>query len=747
MGMCLIAALDLTSVLYWTVIVLKVAFALGAVIFVHELGHYLVARACGVKIEKFMIGFDIGGYKLSWRRGETVYGIGIVPLGGYVKMLGQDDDPAHIAEQMQKSQVSAGSPDAVEIIGPNGEKYLVDRRSYLAKSVPQRMAIISAGVVMNVIFAFIFATIAYGMGVPYLPCIVAETAPGSPAWREGLEPGDEIIQLGELVNPTFTQLRGGVTLGDLEEGIPIVVRRAEDGSEQRLTLTPEQKNGGLAMIGIVPSFSLTVVDTFDHSPASRARLVAPPATDLKTGKPQFQDGDQIVRVGEVAVKNYRDLSIELARQPDQPLRIAVRRPVNEAGDQAGHDEKREPDAEQHQELVFEVPAQPLYRFGLVMELGPITAVQAKSPAKDAGLRAGDVIIAVDGKSIGEGNGGESWDGATLPDYLRRAASEGRTVAMTIHRPADGQGGESFDVQITPQQPIMVNSPFPMRAPRVPMEANEIGIAYRIENEVVAVKPDTPAAQADLRPGDTIVSATVRLPQDRDGETPEPVTVKFVQDDANWLARLIAKVFGGELPAPRTLPNWPQLMDAVQFAPTGTDVEFTVKRDADAEPLRVKLETIVDDAAFVAARGFWFRPVERIREAESFAQQLKYGWDETAEALTMVFRFLQKLGGQVPLSALGGPITIAKVAGYSAAEGVPTLLIFLTMLSANLAVLNFLPIPLLDGGHMVFLAYEWIRGRPANEKFVVALHTAGFIFIVTLMLYVLSLDLGLIPRGL
>ena len=79
--------------MWWISVVLKVAIGLGAVIFVHELGHFLVAKLCGVKIEKFMIGFDIGGYKLSWRRGETVYGIGILPLGGYVKMFGQDDDP------------------------------------------------------------------------------------------------------------------------------------------------------------------------------------------------------------------------------------------------------------------------------------------------------------------------------------------------------------------------------------------------------------------------------------------------------------------------------------------------------------------------------------------------------------------------------------------------------------------------------------------------------------------------------
>jgi regulator of sigma E protease len=76
-----------------------------------------------------------------------------------------------------------------------------------------------------------------------------------------------------------------------------------------------------------------------------------------------------------------------------------------------------------------------------------------------------------------------------------------------------------------------------------------------------------------------------------------------------------------------------------------------------------------------------------------------------------------------------------------------LLVFLTMLSANLAVINFLPIPLLDGGHMVFLAYEGVRGRPASEKFVVALHMVGFAFIVGLMLFVLALDVNLIPRDL
>ena len=131
---------------------------------------------------------------------------------------------------------------------------------------------------------------------------------------------------------------------------------------------------------------------------------------------------------------------------------------------------------------------------------------------------------------------------------------------------------------------------------------------------------------------------------------------------------------------------------------------------------MKLEPAAGDGVFVAAARFCVR-ADRCESARPrrFAEQVRYGWDETADALTMVFRFLQKLGTQVPITMLGGPGTIAVAAGDAASQGLSSLLIFLTMLSANLAVINFLPIPLLDGGHMVFLAYEGIRGRPANEK--------------------------------
>ena len=112
-----------------------VALGLGFVIFVHELGHFLVAKACGVKCEKFYVGFDFFNIPLGvctiprslvkFQWGETEYGIGSIPLGGYVKMLGQDDNPGNAEEEAKRTRTEHGT---------------LDPRSYLAQSVPERMS-------------------------------------------------------------------------------------------------------------------------------------------------------------------------------------------------------------------------------------------------------------------------------------------------------------------------------------------------------------------------------------------------------------------------------------------------------------------------------------------------------------------------------------------------------------------------------------------------------------------------------
>jgi regulator of sigma E protease len=712
--MCLIAALDWSALPWWVPVVPAVALGLGAVIFVHELGHFLVAKACGVKCEKFFIGFDVGGYKISRKWGETEYGIGILPLGGYVKMLGQDDNPANIAEQVRESQVAGNTAGAKEITGPDGQKYLVDKRSYLAKSVPQRMAIISAGVIMNVIFAFIFATVAYKIGVPYNPSIVSGTAPGSPAWRAGLQPDDEILQVGKIRKPSYDELRGSVMLGDLERGVDFVIER--DGQTINKTLKPEQgANKGLARVGITPPISLKVGDepVIEGSPAVGA-------------EPTLKAADVITRVNGEPVNTYAEFAAIATRDIGKPLSLTVRRMTEDAkasGGEAGASQA----TDAAEELVIQVPPRPWRSMGLVMQMGKVTAVQEGSPADTAGVKAGDYIDRVSAAGDGPADENILQDPVLLPEDLRRLSLDAQEVRLHI-RPAtseaEGRQG-TVDVVVPLREAKWLEEPI---APDDPVSLPSLGLAYRVLNVVEHVEPGSAADKAGLKAEDVITAAEVVLPKDSKIELDE-TTVKFSSDE---------KTAGA---------NWPQFITWLQRLPQGTQVKLTYARGNESKTT----DPLTPDASseyFEFERGISFELINKTRIAETWGEAWQLGRQETVRSLGMVYRFLRKLGaGQVPLTALGGPVTIAKGAGFSAFEGPGKLLVFLTMLSANLAVINFLPIPLLDGGHMVFLAWEGLRGRPASERFVVAMHTVGFVFIITLMLFVISLDIGLIPRNL
>src|SRR5947209_11067670 len=133
--------------------IFKVAFGLGFVIFIHELGHFLLAKWNGVKVEKFSIGF--GRTLLGFKRGETEYVLAAIPLGGFVKMLGEGPE-----DQANKS---------------------TDPSAYPNKSVGARMAIISAGVIMNLLLGFGCFAYAYGVGMIEIPARIGAVLAGSPA--------------------------------------------------------------------------------------------------------------------------------------------------------------------------------------------------------------------------------------------------------------------------------------------------------------------------------------------------------------------------------------------------------------------------------------------------------------------------------------------------------------------------------------------------------------------------------------
>ena len=704
-----------TTTLAWIWVIFQVAAGLGAVIFVHELGHFLVAKACGVKCEKFYIGFDIGGYKICHQWGETEYGIGILPMGGYVKMLGQDDNPARMAEEAERSKIPVDDATATADADPGSpspdaaEDYVLNPRSYMAKSVPQRMAIISAGVIMNLIFALVFAAVAYGMGVDYLPAIVSRVVPGSPAWRADLRPGDEIVEIGGLEYPRFRDLRGQVALGDLEQGIPATIRRPGQDETISMTLRPEHSGSLVPTIGVISPLTLTLIEPLEGSPLAHAT-------------PELLAGDRITALDGTPVANHAELLEQLSTNPDKPMQVTVSRGASAADD--------DPDAQQSDdiagdsaevEVVATVAANPMKRLGVVMSLGPIEAVQIGSPAAVAGLVAGDLITKIDGVAVG--------DPMTFADRLRLKAIQGESVELTIERNGAGEQAAVLDVTI----PLRIPRTFePATVKDAPVSIPALGVTCRVPNRVASVVPGSPADKAGIAAGDVVVQTSFVATETPSDDSAELTTLakRFVEMDA--------------IKFTDTQRNWPAVVDIMQSIPDSLQVHVVVDRGESEQTFDVT--PVATDEWFNPDRGLATAALRYTRTAETFSEQVQLGFAETVDSASMVFRFLQKLvGGQISARALGGPVTIAKAAGYSAFDGVPSLLIFLTMLSANLAVVNFLPIPLLDGGHMVFLTLEGIFRRPVSERIVVAFHTVGFVFIISLMLFVLALDFGLISR--
>ena len=701
-------------------VILEVALGLGMVIFVHELGHFAVAKWCGVKCEKFYLGFDIYGLKLAkFQWGETEYGIGILPLGGYVKMLGQDDNPANAAQERERSKLQSGGE------GPAGsasagaaapsDAIALDPRSYMAKSVPQRMAIISAGVIMNVIFAVVMAVVAYSMGVREVACGISSVLPGEAAWKANLQPGDRILEIDNSGDRQlrFRDLRTAVMLANLDEGVNFLIERAGVDKPFLVNVKPDpDKNRMRPTIGVTPPETTTLSDekaTFAGSPAA------------ETGK--FQPRDKIVAINDAPVATLAQLLAEQTRLQDQPVRVKIeRRPKPTA-----QDEKEAPAPAEVLEI--EVPARPMRTLGLVMKIGKITAVQADSPAAAADIREGDFITAIDGQPPA--------DPIRLPDDLRRRAGE--TVTLSISRDGPSGQDEKLEKQIT------------LRDWRWPEESSEqgtsisvpaVGLTYRVLNIVHQTDKDSPAATTQLTQdgapaavplfaaGDEIVQAEFILPKPADAAAKsEAESTEITMSKAPAAIEFSAEK-----------ANWPYFTWLLQQVPAEAKIKLTLK---DGRTATLGMTPV--EGWFMPDRGFAL-PYEVVTvKAHSLREALTLGFLETRDAVLQVYMFLRKIGSQISLYSLGGPKTIAQAAGYAAYDGVAQLLLFLTLLSANLAVINFLPIPLLDGGHMVFLILEGVLRRPVSEKVVVAFHYMGFLFIISLMLFVLGLDFGLIPR--
>ncbi|MGA2064217.1 MAG: site-2 protease family protein [Thermoguttaceae bacterium] len=714
MDPCLIA-MSWWSLDLW-VAVAEVTVGLGFIIFVHELGHFTVAKLCGVKVEKFYLGFDIGGLRLCrFRRGETEYGVGILPLGGYVKMLGQEDNPAKLREEIdrarQRASAATGPPDAGDPLAPDearhagrldlarAERTLFDPRSYLAQSVPRRIAIISAGVVMNLIFAEVLAVIAFGPGVRMAAATVGQVAPGGGAWQVGLQSGDEVLKIGDRNIRSFRDIFEAIALGDVENGVSMVVDRP--GVGEMPFLVPTQRISGHPGVGIGPSEKPVLIEDDDVLPF----LPGSPASEAR---PAFQRGDRFLKLGDQKIEEFADIRAYLASHRDGPIDVTVERSAG----------RHKPPADtQPERVTIRVGPNPVRHLGLVLEMGPITAIQQKSPAEQAGLRPGDLLETLDGKPI--------VDPMTLGDDLRSRAGQTVTLGVSGNK---RQGTEP--VRVTLGQAREYCPPLGLDSP---VAIAELGVAYRVRNTVRAVPPGGPAGRAGLVPGDLIDKITIRPPGKARIEQLQEKYGASEEDEHEHSFTL------GE-----ENPYWPSVMHLLQRTLPETTVKLQWSREGQSKD--AVLEPVSAPDWFNPDRGWRFEEKSFLRKADSLGEAVRLGTRETIDAALVVSRSLQKMGtGQVSARNLVGPWGILKLLFGQAMLGPGNFLIILTLLSANLAVVNFLPIPLLDGGHFVLLLYEGIRGKPASERVQEVLTYVGLALILGLMFFVVGLDFGWIPR--
>jgi regulator of sigma E protease len=263
---------------------------LGILVFVHELGHFCVAKLCGVKVLKFSLGF--GPRLVSHKRGDTEYMICAIPLGGYVQMLGEG-----VGDQGEDAEIDAED----------------EQRSFSKKSIPRRMAIVAAGPVMNLILPFMILPLAYMIGInlpAYLdePACVGYVVPGSEADVAGFRNGDCISKISGVDVASWSDT-GSALVNSAGKPIVFTLDRAEGMAD----LVVDSKNGaleGLQSIGLLPAQDAVIGGLAPAMPAIEAGL---------------KEGDRILSVGGREIVSWYELKDAIQAFKGQPVDVVVER--------------------------------------------------------------------------------------------------------------------------------------------------------------------------------------------------------------------------------------------------------------------------------------------------------------------------------------------------------------------------------------------------------------------------------------
>ena len=689
-----------------------VVLGIGFVIFVHELGHFLAAKSFGVQCDKFYVGFDppikIGPIRLPsklfhFQWGETEYGIGIIPLGGYVKMLGQDDDPRNAVKESERSRDS----NSQEADASEGNSK-INPRSFLAKSVFARMVIISAGVVMNLFFGVLMAAYAFYIGVPYDPAIIGSLVPGDPAWVAGVQPGDRVLSVNSMKDDemSFRDMQQTVIFSGLRDEtkpVKFTMERGEKSIEQSIVGTTQHSDPSRKLRILTLGIRSTAVAQVNKLKALSPVFIEDPVF-AKADLCPLEPLDVIVGVNGMTlpISSYspHPLGFELDRilepRHSETVTLQVMRLKNPT------------DKKSEERIAVDVTSNPvpMKTLGFDLEVGPIVSIQPDSPAAKAGIASGFKIVAHEGKPI--------VDAFSL--WLRVSALHGKSTNVSVQSP----DGSEKTLEWSVPENFPISSGEGMFAP-LGLELAGSGIVYSVSNVVASSGAESAKG---LQAGDKITQFQFK-----------PTSKEDLQ--------YFDEVFGGaaslkESKAVDSLRNLQYWHNQIQMMKIGMPVIVHYERDSKVN--QSTLNVAKDETRTWPDRGFQLTSLSRTHQVATVGDALRLGSWEIWRRGGNVLEFLELLfRGKLSLGAVGGPGMIAMEANDAASKGIAPLLMFLTMLSANLAIINFLPIPALDGGHMVFLILEAIRGKPVDEEIEGRLRMVGVLALLCLMVFVIFND--------
>lgn len=380
--------------------VIPFVILLGVLVFVHELGHFLVARMCGVRVEVFSLGF--GKKIFKYKKGATTYAVSLIPLGGYVKMFGEQN--GDVVQESEKQE------------------------SFSHKNVWNRIAIVSAGPLMNFFFAIVIFGFVSFLGEEHLPSKLGDISETTEAYRSGFRSGDVVQKINNQEISTWEDLAENLSHFRGKK-VNVTVQREMDGAVQSFdaeiksveNLNPLSTNSFMGDIEGLTQYSAgTIIGVTANSPLR--------ALGLKLG-------DQVLKVNEDKVSTWRALEEELQKaKKDSVLSLEVL----DVEDKKGKETK-------NITISKAIVGGDLSLQALGIESSEVYVgkVRPKSPAEAAGILEGDRLSVIDGQKINK------W--IDVLNNIKNYSEKGPLKIKLI------RGESIIDVDVTPSMTTQVTS--------------------------------------------------------------------------------------------------------------------------------------------------------------------------------------------------------------------------------------------------------------------------------------------------